>query len=79
LAPKSRYLVAGRPAQDGRYEITKLPAGSYLAAALEYLEDEQHTDPEFLARIRTDATPFDLGDGERRVLNLKLLGEAVNR
>jgi hypothetical protein len=69
----SRYLFAARPAQGGRYEVTKLPAGQYMALAVEYLEDGQHTDPEYLAQMRGYATPFQIGDGERRVLNLKLV------
>jgi hypothetical protein len=44
-----------------------------MALAVEYLEDGQHTDPEYLAQMRGYATPFQIGDGERRVLNLKLV------
>jgi hypothetical protein len=72
--PMSRQLFVARPAQTGRYEITKLPPGRYLAAAVEYLtEDEQHTDPEFLEQLRAHATDFEIRDGDRRVLNLKLV------
>jgi hypothetical protein len=71
--PSSRYLFATRPTQNGRYEIAKLPAGHYLAVALDYLEEGQHTDPEYLAQMRAHATPFELADGERRTVNLKLV------
>jgi hypothetical protein len=69
----SRGLFAVRPSQRGRYEITKLPAGHYLAAAVDYLEDGQHTDPEYLERLRGYATAFEIRDGERRDLNLELV------
>jgi hypothetical protein len=71
--PLSRGLFAVRPSQRGRYEITKLPAGHYLAAAVDYLEDGQHTDPEYLERLRGYATAFEIRDGERRDLNLELV------
>ena len=71
--PLSRGLFAVRPSQQGRYEITKLPAGHYLAAAVDYLEDGQHTDPEYLERLRGYGTAFEIRDGERRDLNLELV------
>jgi hypothetical protein len=69
----SRHVFAARPTQQGRFEITKLPAGQYLAAAVPYLEEGQQTDPEYLAELRHDAVPFDLSDGERKVLTLNLV------
>jgi hypothetical protein len=71
--PSSRHLFAARATQQGRFEISKLPAGQYLAAAVASLEDGQHTDPEYLAGLRSVATPFDLGEGERKLLTLPLL------
>ena len=71
--PNSRYLFAARPTQEGRYEVRKLPAGQYLAVAVDYLEDGQHTDPDYLERLRGYATAFEIRDGERRDLNLELV------
>jgi hypothetical protein len=68
----SRYLFVARPTQEGRYEVAKVPAGHYAAAAVDHIEDGQQHDPEFLTRLRGYATPFQVSDGERRVLNLKL-------
>lgn len=70
---QSRYLGMARPAQDGRFEVSRLPAGQYLAAALDYLEDGQHTDPEYLATLRGRAVPFQLSDGEQKTLTLSLI------
>lgn len=68
----SRYLATGRPDQDGRFKIRNLPAGSYYAVALEYIEQGDQTDPEVLDRLRDRATSFSLNEGETKTLNLKL-------
>ena len=62
-----------RPDQQGRFSTKGLPAGHYLAIAVDVVEEGQSSDPEFLEQIRSDATPFDLGDGERKALALKLV------
>jgi hypothetical protein len=70
--PLSRYLATARPDQNGQFKIEKLPAGNYLAIALDYLEEGDSSDPDFLARVRDAATKFGLGDGESKTLSLKL-------
>jgi len=35
----SRYVRSARPDQQGTFQIKGLPAGEYLAVALEYVED----------------------------------------
>jgi hypothetical protein len=72
LGPGSRYLRSGRPDQDGRFKVTALPAGSYYAIALDYIEVGDATDPEVLDRLRDKATSFSLGDAEKKTLDLKL-------
>ena len=68
----SRYVATGRPDQDGRFQIRNLPAGSYYAIALEYLEQGEQTDPEVLERLRDRGTLFSLNEGESKTLDLKL-------
>ena len=68
----SRYCRSERPDQQGRFLIKGLPAGHYLAAAVDVLENGQETDTEFLEQLRSLATPFDLADEERKTLVLKL-------
>lgn len=70
--PGSRFMRTGRPDQDGRYKVTGLPAGTYYAIALDYVEPGDATDPEFLDRIRSKANPFSLNDGETKTLDLKV-------
>jgi hypothetical protein len=68
----SRYFGMGRPDQDGRYKASSLPAGEYYAIALEYVDQGDARDPDFLDRIKDRATRFRLGDGESKALDLKL-------
>jgi hypothetical protein len=70
---RSRHIMVGRPDQRGRFEIQRLPAGSYLAIALDSIEEGQQTDPEFLQELRSYATPFQLGDGEQKTLSLRMV------
>jgi hypothetical protein len=70
----SRYLRSGRPDQQGVFRLRALPPDErYLAAAVDYLEEGEATDPQFLERISTSATPFALGDGGTKALELKLI------
>src|SRR3990172_10249044 len=53
---RSRFVRAGRPDQDGRFQIKGLPPGSYLAAAVEYLEQGSEFDPDLLERLLPGAS-----------------------
>jgi hypothetical protein len=70
--PFPRYLRTGRPDQDGRYAVTGLPPGEYLAAAVEFLESGNEADPEVLRRLQDIAMPLRLSDGEKKMMDLKL-------
>ena len=70
----SRYVRSGRPDQKGLFRIRALPADErYLAIAVDYVEEGEAGDPEFLERIRASATRFALGEGETKALELKLV------
>ena len=69
---QSRFVAVGRPDQDGRYKVKDLPAASYLAIALDYVQQGEWTDPAFLDRMKAKATPFRLGAGETKALDLKI-------
>jgi hypothetical protein len=69
---QSRFLASVRSDQHGQYLVSGLPPGEYLAVALDYLEEGQGADPEFLKTIQPLATSFTLTHGERKALNLKL-------
>ncbi len=68
----SRYIRVARPDQDGRFTVTALPPGDYYASAIEAIEPGAWTDPEFLQRVRTQATMFSLMEGETKTLDLRL-------
>jgi hypothetical protein len=73
-APPSRYVRTVTADQNGRFRIAGLPPGPrYLVAAIDVVEDGEGDDPDFLARIMNLATPFALGEGERRTLDLGLI------
>ena len=58
----------------GRFRIVGLPPGErYLAVAVRDIEEGQEDDPDFLQQIQNQATPFDLGVDEKRLLDLKVL------
>jgi hypothetical protein len=70
----SRFVKTARADQQGQFDIKALPADArYLAVAVDYLEDGEGTDPQFLDQIKSRATPFALGDGESKGIDLKLV------
>jgi hypothetical protein len=73
--PMTRYIESARPDQQGQFEIKGLPPGNYLALAVEYLEEGQDRDPEFLQQMRPYATSVQLGDAERKVLTLRVVAD----
>ena len=70
--PQTRFVVGVRPDQDGRFQIRNLPAGSYYAVAVDYVEQGAWGDPELLERLKEKATTFSLDDGEKKTLDLKI-------
>lgn len=70
----SRYIRSGRADQDGLFKIRALPSDEpYLAVAVDYLEDGEGGDPEFLQQMKERATRLSIGDGETKALDLKLI------
>jgi hypothetical protein len=52
----SRFVRAASADDKGRFRISGLPPSErYLAVATDYLEDDEHYDPEFLERMRSAA------------------------
>jgi hypothetical protein len=71
--PMSRHVGSARPDQQGQFEVKGLPPGNYLALAVDYLEEGQERDPEFLHDMRPSGTSFALGEGERKTLALRMV------
>ena len=68
----SRYVQTSRPDQNDRFKIRGLPAGNYYAIALDYLDPDESTDPEYLERLRDKATALSLAEAEVKTLDLKI-------
>jgi hypothetical protein len=64
-----------RPDQDGRFKVRSLRPGDYFIAAVEYVEQGQWLDPEYLETLRGRATRFTISEGESRTIDLKLLAD----
>ena len=70
----SRYVKTARADQQGQFRIRALPPEDrYLAVAVDYLEDGEGTDPQFLEQMKARATRFTMADGEAKSLDLKLV------
>ena len=69
---QSRSFGTGRPDQQGRFKITGLPPGQYLATAVEYLAPGDERDPELLERLESAAQRVTLGEGESKTVSLKI-------
>ena len=70
----SRRVRVARPATDGLYRITGLPAGEYFVCAVTAVEPDQLASREFLEQLGVSSFKIVLADGERRTQDLKLGG-----
>ena len=69
----SRFVRSVRT-NRGRFEMTGLPPGeAYRAVAVDYLEDGEEYDTDFLKKMRDRATRFSLRDGEQVAIDLRLI------
>jgi hypothetical protein len=50
-----------------------MPAGEYLAVALDYMEVNAWQDPEFLASLKADATRITVREGTGNTVALKVV------
>lgn len=69
---QSRWTGAAASDRQGKFELKGLPAGDYLAVALENVEDGRAADPEFLRQIKPYGLPVTLSDGEQKTVALRL-------
>ncbi len=69
--PQSRHVDAARTDANGAYRVTGLPAGRYLAIAVEDVEQGEWFDPAFLNQIKGGAVRLTLGEGEQKAQDLK--------
>jgi hypothetical protein len=65
-------LRTARPDQSGGFRLDTVRPGDYLAVALEYVEQWQVNDPEFLEELRDSATKVRLVEGQNQELTLRV-------
>jgi hypothetical protein len=68
----SRRIAIARPATDGTFHLTGLPAGTYHASALVDVDAADLGDPAFLDQLVPGAVALALKDGEQTVQHLRL-------
>jgi hypothetical protein len=70
----SRYVRATTTDDQGRFRFAGLPGGeSYLALAIDWLHDGEHTDPDFLERVSGTASRFRLAESATHTLGLPVI------
>jgi hypothetical protein len=68
----SRFVRSVR-AEGGRFELAGLPPEEYRAVAVDYLEDGEEYDPDFLKKMRERSTRFSLREGQQTAIDLRLI------
>ncbi len=71
--PMSRRIQAARPSTDGRFSFRNLPAGEYRLMAVVDPEPGEWFDPAFLDQVVAATMPVSLGDGERKVQDVRIV------
>jgi hypothetical protein len=66
------HVLTATPDAQGRFRLTRLPAGSYVAAAVEDLDPETMHEPEVLDRLRRIGRPFRASEGATIDVSLTL-------
>jgi hypothetical protein len=70
--PYSRLVRIVRPGAEGQFSITALPAGTYRAVALDYVEPGKHEDKAFLESIRDEGMRIVLAEGGSESVTLRM-------
>jgi hypothetical protein len=72
--PQSRRIQSVRPGTDGSYNFKNLPAGEYRVSAVLDPEPGVWFDPQFLQQLESSSMRVTLGQGEKKVQNLRVGG-----
>ena len=69
----ARHVRVVKSDAQGTIRVSGIPPHqAYLAVALDYLDDGETQDPEFLESLRDQATRFSIDFGESRTLSLRV-------
>jgi hypothetical protein len=70
--PGSRRILSARPATDGSFLFSDLPAGEYFIAALSDLDPLEWQESAFLAQVVPAALKVTLVEGEKKRQDLRV-------
>jgi hypothetical protein len=70
--PRSRRIQAVRPSTDGKFVVINLPPGQYLVAAMTDVAPNEWNEPGFLEQIAPAGVQVTLGEGEKKVQDLRI-------
>ena len=68
----TRLIRSARPDQNGEFSVKGLPPGEYMIAAVDYVQDGQWNDPEFLEGLRRRADRIAIAEAETKRVDLIL-------
>jgi hypothetical protein len=71
---QSRRILSTRTASDGSYTYRIVPPGEYFLAPVDDVEPGEWFDPAFLQRLAPTALRLTIGEGEKKVQNVKVGG-----
>ena len=71
-APGSRRVQQARPASDGRFRFSALPAGEYYVCAPTDLDPNDLADPFFLEQLIAASFKLTIAPGEKKTQDLRL-------
>lgn len=70
----SRFVKTARLTESGQFTVSGLPPHQrYLAVAVDFIEQDEAQNPEFLQRAKAAASTFSLSAGDQKVLDLPLV------
>jgi protocatechuate 3,4-dioxygenase beta subunit len=72
LWPSTRRVRSIKPSADGKYAASNLPPGDYLISAVLDVEPGEWFDPAFLEPLSRGAFKVAIGEGEKKVQDLRV-------
>ncbi len=72
--PQARRIASARPGTDGRFSFGSIPAGDYRLTAVTDVEPGEWYDPAFLSQLQSVSIPVAVGEGERKVQDIRVAG-----
>ena len=70
--PQSRRIMSSRPGTDGKFTFRNLPPGDYRITAVTDVEPGEWYNPDFLSQLVNASIQVQLGEGERKVQDIRV-------